>query len=542
MPNAPPPTPPPPIPVVAGTGVNVNGASFPPRAPANITPPTIAANAGINRGFTPDQLSILRNQIFSFKLLTKNVGVPPSVKQQLYLPQQRTQPSPTAKRDVVVDTTPGPTLDHSTPVHENHHDDKDDDDAAVGGVGAGAGASMPPTKYESFTSPYAHVPKHVAGAEHDRRLQRTMIPSIMPVGLDPDRVREERERVVYNRILARRAELEKLPTNLTAWEARSRKGARGPDGASPKLKALIEYKMLGLLPKQRALRQRVARTLLQSDHLAMSSNRAMCRRMKKQSYREARVTEKLEKMQRDARENREKQKHADYLHAVLQHGREIQTGGASQRARVQKLGRMMLQHHQYLEKEEQKRIERTAKQRLQALRSDDEVTYLRLLSQAKDTRITHLLHQTDGFLKQLAASVKQQQRTAERLYGHDDTLENGVHVDNEDANVDAADQDDDDESGEGGKIDYYEVAHRIKEEVTRQPSMLVGGHLKEYQLKGLQWMISLYNNNLNGILADEMGLGKTIQTISLITYLVEMKNQHGPFLVIVPLRLAVLNR
>lgn len=28
---------------------------------------------------------------------------------------------------------------------------------------------------------------------------------------------------------------------------------------------------------------------------------------------------------------------------------------------------------------------------------------------------------------------------------------------------------------------------------------------------GLQWMLSLYNNRLNGILADEMGLGKTVQ-------------------------------
>lgn len=28
---------------------------------------------------------------------------------------------------------------------------------------------------------------------------------------------------------------------------------------------------------------------------------------------------------------------------------------------------------------------------------------------------------------------------------------------------------------------------------------------------GLQWMLSLYNNKLNGILADEMGLGKTVQ-------------------------------
>lgn len=48
-------------------------------------------------------------------------------------------------------------------------------------------------------------------------------------------------------------------------------------------------------------------------------------------------------------------------------------------------------------------------------------------------------------------------------------------------------------------------------------------------------MVSLYNNNLNGILADEMGLGKTIQTIALITYLMEHKRLNGPFLIIVPL-------
>ena len=48
-------------------------------------------------------------------------------------------------------------------------------------------------------------------------------------------------------------------------------------------------------------------------------------------------------------------------------------------------------------------------------------------------------------------------------------------------------------------------------------------------------MVSLYNNHLNGILADEMGLGKTIQTISLITYLIEQKRQNGPYLIIVPL-------
>lgn len=55
------------------------------------------------------------------------------------------------------------------------------------------------------------------------------------------------------------------------------------------------------------------------------------------------------------------------------------------------------------------------------------------------------------------------------------------------------------------------------------------------QIQGLEWMVSLYNNNLNGILADEMGLGKTIQTIALITYLMEHKRLNGPYLIIVPL-------
>ena len=40
--------------------------------------------------------------------------------------------------------------------------------------------------------------------------------------------------------------------------------------------------------------------------------------------------------------------------------------------------------------------------------------------------------------------------------------------------------------------------------------------LFDFQIRGLNWMISLYENGINGILADEMGLGKTLQTISLL--------------------------
>ncbi|GFS49739.1 hypothetical protein NPIL_418521 [Nephila pilipes] len=101
--------------------------------------------------------------------------------------------------------------------------------------------------------------------------------------------------------------------------------------------------------------------------------------------------------------------------------------------------------------------------------------------------------------------------------------------------LNSATAEDDEYMNCGGYQNYYNIAHAIGEEVKEQASVMVNGKLKEYQIKGLEWLVSLYNNNLNGILADEMGLGKTIQTIGLITYLIEKKRVHGPYLIIVPL-------
>lgn len=68
---------------------------------------------------------------------------------------------------------------------------------------------------------------------------------------------------------------------------------------------------------------------------------------------------------------------------------------------------------------------------------------------------------------------------------------------------------------------------------TESPAF-IEGKLRDYQIDGLNWMISLYQNSLSGILADEMGLGKTLQTISFLTYLREVRKIVGPYLIIVP--------
>ncbi len=64
-----------------------------------------------------------------------------------------------------------------------------------------------------------------------------------------------------------------------------------------------------------------------------------------------------------------------------------------------------------------------------------------------------------------------------------------------------------------------EVRQRLAEQdgdisAEEQPAALVG-QLRDYQLRGLQWMSQLVDLDLGGILADDMGLGKTLMLISL---------------------------
>ena len=44
--------------------------------------------------------------------------------------------------------------------------------------------------------------------------------------------------------------------------------------------------------------------------------------------------------------------------------------------------------------------------------------------------------------------------------------------------------------------------------IFRQPQLITGTKLKDYQLEGVAWMAGLHENGISGILADDMGLGK----------------------------------
>jgi SWI/SNF-related matrix-associated actin-dependent regulator of chromatin subfamily A member 5 len=93
-----------------------------------------------------------------------------------------------------------------------------------------------------------------------------------------------------------------------------------------------------------------------------------------------------------------------------------------------------------------------------------------------------------------------------------------------------SDNEEKDEIQEEGGSSARPAAVRL----TKQPSNIAFGQMREYQLEGLNWLINLHDNNISGILADEMGLGKTLQSISLLAYLRESRNVQGPHLVLSP--------
>ncbi|KAG5962297.1 hypothetical protein E4U58_003932 [Claviceps cyperi] len=68
----------------------------------------------------------------------------------------------------------------------------------------------------------------------------------------------------------------------------------------------------------------------------------------------------------------------------------------------------------------------------------------------------------------------------------------------------------------------------------RESPPFIQGEMRDYQVAGLNWLISLHENGISGILADEMGLGKTLQTISFLGYLRHIAGITGPHLVVVP--------
>uniref|UniRef100_A0A672V9I4 SWI/SNF related BAF chromatin remodeling complex subunit ATPase 2 n=1 Tax=Strigops habroptila TaxID=2489341 RepID=A0A672V9I4_STRHB len=616
-----------------------------PSQPGPIMPGDPQAMNQPNRGpspFSPVQLHQLRAQILAYKMLARGQPLPENL--QLAVQGKRTlpgiqqqQPPNAFNRQsgiglhTMSGATTGPGPAPGMPGHTAAITPKTWTEAPDMSVSnaqqklpaappSGRPSPAPVAAQPAAAMPGPSVPQPPPGQPSPivqlQQKQNRISPIQKPQGLDPVEILQEREYRLQARIAHRIQELENLPGSLP------------PD---LRTKATVELKALRLLNFQRQLRQEVVACMRRDTTLETALNSKAYKRSKRQTLREARMTEKLEKQQKIEQERKRRQKHQEYLNSILQHAKDFKEYHRSVAGKIQKLSKAVATWHANTEREQKKETERIEKERMRRLMAEDEEGYRKLIDQKKDRRLAYLLQQTDEYVANLtnlvwehkqaqAAKEKKKRRRRKKAEENAEGMASGLGPDGEP--IDESSQmsdlpvkvthtetgkvllgpeapkasqldawlemnpgyevaprsDSEDESGSEyeeevcvckkkntvtsnkvkpkyfmwtakqdvddeysmqysarGSQSYYTVAHAITERVEKQSSLLINGTLKHYQLQGLEWMVSLYNNNLNGILADEMGLGKTIQTIALITYLMEHKRLNGPYLIIVPL-------
>ncbi|KAK6179113.1 hypothetical protein SNE40_011545 [Patella caerulea] len=596
---------------------NMPGGGMPNVQTAAMGPPnqSIDGNQGGIPGprtssFANPQLHQLRAQIMAYKLISRNQPIP----ETLRLAVEGKRPLGPFPR--TGDVHQQMRMQHQTPGAIQHQQMQPMGRPPTSMDGPG-GDHQPSTDNDSSTpkppttstpQPLPNQPAPPPSVQAMMALQQKqnrVAPVEKPKGLDPIELLNERENRVAARISQRIQELSNLPATMSE---------------DLKVNAMIELRALRLLNYQRTLRAEVVSCMRRDTTLETALNTKAYKRNKRQSLREARVTEKLEKQQKVEYERKRRQKHQEYLNAVIQHAKDFKEFHRNVTAKIGKLNKAVMTYHTNTEREQKKEQERIEKERMRRLMAEDEEGYRKLIDQKKDHRLAYLLDQTDEYISNITKLVqthkedlkkkKREMRGKKKkkvpkieagaeaqlmepidelsnmsnpekrltvvhtATGHiisgddapfardiqewmaqnpgyevqkdedDDDDEEEDEEEEEESepeeehktpNIVTPARDDDEYTVDSESLNYYGIAHTIREKITQQASIMVYGKLKEYQVQGLEWCVSLYNNNLNGILADEMGLGKTIQTIGLITYMIEKKRVNGPFLIIVPL-------
>lgn len=220
------------------------------------------------------------------------------------------------------------------------------------------------------------------------------------------------------------------------------------------------------------IQQRVRRNLLKATKL---QDPERFRRVKIEPKKFAKALDRVVRKARQTASDSLNKQHKELSKAIVSHQQEFFKFHKQRKAEANRIAKLIRDNFDKEGKKKEKDAIAAERARLAALKANDMDAYSKLLEETKNERLKFLMDKTERHFSQISTSLLQER--------------------NKDGSV----------SSSGGTASYYASAH-LKTEEVRQPSILVGGDLKEYQMAGLQWLVSLYNNKLNGILADEMGL------------------------------------
>uniref|UniRef100_A0A0E0LA35 Chromatin structure-remodeling complex protein SYD n=1 Tax=Oryza punctata TaxID=4537 RepID=A0A0E0LA35_ORYPU len=315
-------------------------------------------------------------------------------------------------------------------------------------------------------------------------------------------------------------ELQKAHRRISASYEKLKENVSSSEDLSAKTKSVIELKKLQLLQLQR----RVRSEFLQDFFKPNTTDLDRIKSVKKHRHgRRVKQLEKIEQKMKEERQKRIRERQKEFFADIEAHREKLEDSFKAKRERLKGFNRYVKEFHKRKERIHREKLDRIQREKINLLKNNDVEGYLRMVQDAKSDRVKQLLRETEKYLQKLGAKLQGAKSMDGRVSYASDSTANDI----EDESYQPQHYLESNEK-------YYQLAHSVKEVVNDQPSYLQGGKLREYQMNGLRWLVSLYNNNLNGILADEMGLGKTVQVISLLCYLMETKNDRGPFLVVVP--------
>eukprot|EP00258_Populus_trichocarpa_P047597 XP_024463616.1 chromatin structure-remodeling complex protein SYD isoform X3 [Populus trichocarpa] len=300
---------------------------------------------------------------------------------------------------------------------------------------------------------------------------------------------------------------------------------------SAKTKSVIELKKLQLLELQRRLRS----DFLNDFFKPITNDMDRLKSCKKHKHgRRIRQLEKYEQKMKEERQKRIRERQKEFFDEIEVHKERLDDVFKIKRERWKGFNKYVKEFHKRKERIHREKIDRIQREKINLLKINDVEGYLRMVQDAKSDRVKQLLKETEKYLQKLGSKLQEAKSMASRFENDMDESRTATVVEKNETAAENEDESDQAKHYMESNEKYYLMAHSVKESIAEQPTCLQGGKLREYQMNGLRWLVSLYNNHLNGILADEMGLGKTVQVISLICYLMETKNDRGPFLVVVP--------
>ena len=167
-----------------------------------------------------------------------------------------------------------------------------------------------------------------------------------------------------------------------------------------------------------------------------------------------------------------------------------------------------------------KQLVNERRKQLEAMRKEQNTKLAEESEESKTDRLRFLLQQTEIFTHFISSAVQVPKKGGRKGKAEQSASQSGKRGRHDEAEEDA-------------ELIQEESPLVQTTRLSCSPGF-INGTMREYQIQGLNWLIGLYDNGINGILADEMGLGKTLQTISLLGYLKNIRGVDGPHIVIGP--------